>query len=265
MRSIHGIAVFTTALTLQLAAAAGASAQDFSWRGTIANGRTFELKNINGEVEAVAASGNEIRVTAQKRDNGRGDPEDVRIEVIEHDGGVTICAVYPTPRNQRQDNECVPGRGGRMNTKDNNVTVDFRVEIPRGVNAVLKSVNGGVEANGLSGDVEVATVNGDVEATSNDGLVRASTVNGSIDVSMGRSNWTGELEFETVNGSITVALPGELHSEVHASTVNGSISTDWPLTIRGRFGPKRLSGTVGNGGRTLSLSTVNGSIELVRR
>jgi DUF4097 and DUF4098 domain-containing protein YvlB len=52
---------------------------------------------------------------------------------------------------------------------------------------------------------------------------------------------------------------------VHASTVNGGISTDFPLTVQGRFGPKRLNGRIGDGGRTLSLTTVNGEIELRRR
>ena len=36
----------------------------------------------------------------------------------------------------------------------------------------------------------------------------------------------------------------------------------FPLTIQGRFGPRHLSGTIGGGGRTLQLSTVNGSIHL---
>jgi hypothetical protein len=34
------------------------------------------------------------------------------------------------------------------------------------------------------------------------------------------------------------------------------------LTITGRFGHRRLNGTIGNGGRRLELSTVNGSIKL---
>ena len=55
-----------------------------------------------------------------------------------------------------------------------------------------------------------------------------------------------------------------MNTEVHGSTVKGGISTDWPLTVQGRFGPKRLNGTIGSGGRSLSLSTVNGSIALVR-
>ncbi|MGQ0815721.1 MAG: DUF4097 family beta strand repeat-containing protein [Gemmatimonadota bacterium] len=65
-----------------------------------------------------------------------------------------------------------------------------------------------------------------------------------------------------MNGSITLELPDDLEADVEASTVNGSFSSDWPMTVRGRFGPKRVTGKIGNGGRELTLSTVNGDIEL---
>jgi DUF4097 and DUF4098 domain-containing protein YvlB len=92
----------------------------------------------------------------------------------------------------------------------------------------------------------------------------ASTVNGSITARLGSTNWRGDVELTTVNGGITVDLPASASMEVDASTVNGSMSTDFPLTIRGKWGPRRMSGTVGQGGRTLSLSTVNGSMQLRR-
>ena len=55
---------------------------------------------------------------------------------------------------------------------------------------------------------------------------------------------------------------GKLDTEVRASTVNGEIESDYPLTISGKFGPRRLRGTIGAGGRILNLSTVNGEIRL---
>ncbi len=247
---------------LLLAAPAAASAQDFSWNGNIAAGDAIEIKGVNGEIVAVAASGSEVRVSAHKEAGRRGNAEDVRLEVVRHDGGVTICAVYP---NDRQQNECAPGRAGRIGARNNDTKVEFRVEVPSGVNFIGKTVNGRVTARGLTGRVDAQTVNGAVEVDTR-GLARANTVNGSIEVNMDRADWDGELEFETVNGSIEIAIGAQdVNTEVRASTVNGSISTDWPLTIQGRFGPKRLNGTIGSGGRTLSVSTVNGSISLLKR
>jgi hypothetical protein len=244
--------------------AAPAAAQDFNWSGRVAQGRAIEIKNINGTVEAVAASGGQVRVTAEKRAGNRGDVDDVRFETIEHAGGITICAVYPTPDNAREPNECVAGTGGRMNTRDNNVRVDFRIEVPAGVDFIGRNVNGAVTATTIDGNVEAHTVNGDVEVSAT-GVVRGGTVNGSVDFVMGASDWRDDLSVETVNGGITLTFLGSLDTEVQASTVNGSIESDWPLTVRGRFGPKRVNGTIGNGGRSLSLNTVNGSITLRRR
>jgi DUF4097 and DUF4098 domain-containing protein YvlB len=87
-------------------------------------------------------------------------------------------------------------------------------------------------------------------------------VNGSIIASMGRANWSDALDFRTVNGGITLDLPANLSTEVRAETVNGDIVTDFPLMVTGRFGPRRLNGTIGNGGRRLDLATVNGTIRL---
>jgi len=44
--------------------------------------------------------------------------------------------------------------------------------------------------------------------------------------------------------------------------VNGDISTDFPITVTGKFGKRKLNGTVGSGGRLLEMNTVNGGIEL---
>ena len=46
-------------------------------------------------------------------------------------------------------------------------------------------------------------------------------------------------------------------------TVNGDIDTDFPVSAS-RISRRRIEGTIGGGGRTLSLETVNGSISLKR-
>ena len=253
----------TKALLLACAAVAlapaAARAQDFEWSGRVDRGDAVEIKNINGGIQATLASGDRVAVTAVKKDNGRGDPKDVRIEVVEHAGGVTLCAVYPDAGGRK--NECRPGDEGRLNSKDNEVSVEFTVQVPSGVNFVAHSVNGGIEARDLRSDVRAETVNGGVKVSTS-GVARASTVNGSIEAAMGRADWTGDLEFETVNGGITVRLPEGFGARVKASTVNGGMETDFPLTVQGRFGNRKIEGTIGGGGRDLSLETVNGTIRL---
>jgi DUF4097 and DUF4098 domain-containing protein YvlB len=247
-------------MALGLAVATTASAQDFNWHGRIAQGKRLEIKGVNGDVRAVLASGAEAVVNATKHSR-RSDPEEVEIKVVESEDGITICAVYPTPPRARRENSCEPGDRWHSSTDNNDVTVDFEVQVPAGVEFNGQTVNGEMSAEGLKADVRASTVNGSVRVTTT-GLAEASTVNGSVYVEMGRADWSDELDFSTVNGKITLVMPSKLDTEVRASTVNGEMESDYPMTVSGRFGPRRWRGTIGAGGRTLSLSTVNGEIRL---
>jgi len=237
-----------------------AQTDDFSWKKRMSAGQTLEIKGVNGDVRAVLASGSEAEVTATKNSR-RSDPDEVEIKVIEHADGVTICAVYPTPRRSRQENECAPGDEGHMNTENNDVNVTFVVKVPRGVHYAGRTVNGEIRVAGLESNVDVSTVNGSVRVSTT-GRAVANTVNGSIEASMGNADWDEDVAFTTVNGEISLDLPAEVNAELRASTVNGDIISDFPVTVRGRFGPRRVSGTLGRGGHELELETVNGSITL---
>lgn len=233
-------------------------AQDWDWQGTVDRGDAIEIKGVNGKIKAAGTSGGQVSVSAVKKGKD-DDPADVRIEVVEHAGGVTICAVYPDSNGKK--NECAPGDKGRLSSRDNDVSVEFTVQVPAGVRFIGKTINGGIEAGNVSADVVATTVNGDVRISSG-GLAKATTVNGSIHASLGRADWNGTLSFNTVNGGITVDLPAGVNADVSASTVNGGMESDFPLTVTGKWSMKNMKGTIGSGGRELELETVNGSIRL---
>ena len=154
-------------------------------------------------MEATPSSSGEVEVVAVKSSR-RSNTDEVRIEVVRHSEGVTICAVYPNSGGRA--NTCEPGNRGHMSVRNNDTEVNFTVRVPSGVRFDGHTVNGRVEANNLTADVEATTVNGDVEVTTT-GLASAKTVNGSITVVMGRADWSDDLEFKTVNGSIDVSMP----------------------------------------------------------
>jgi hypothetical protein len=231
------------------------------WRGTVAQGAAIEIKGVNGDIRAVPSQGAEVEVSAVMRGR-RNNPAEVRIDVVQHGDGVTICAMYPSPDSR--PNECQPGKGGRMNTRDNDVTVAFTVRVPPGVRFVGRTVNGDVAAESLGGPVSVSTVNGDINfSTSSYG--EATTVNGSIRGAMGTTQWNDRIEFRSVNGGVSLDLPADTSTDVVAATVNGSIETDFPIAVTGRVRPQRLTGVIGSGGRTLDIETVNGSVTLRKR
>src|SRR5256712_10011934 len=176
------LALLPAVAALALVPRAAAAQNEFHWKGKVAPGKAIEIKGVNGDVRAVAsAGGGDVEVTAVKHAR-RSDPNDVKIEVVQHEDGVTICAVYPS--DGRRENTCEAGDGGHMNVRDNDVTVDFTVRGPTGVRFLGKTANGEVEAAVLSSDVEANTGNGSIPH-STAGYAQAPTVNGAIVASPG--------------------------------------------------------------------------------
>jgi hypothetical protein len=261
------VALLASGLALVLPGTLFSQRTDFQWKGHLGAGKTIEIRGVNGDVRAMMSTGPDVEVTAIKRAR-RSDPDEVEIKVIEHADGVTICAVYPSSgRRFRRDwdsepNRCGPGES-HNHTDNNDVNVEFTVRVPAGVRLTGATVNGDVMVESLKSDVLATTVNGSVEVSTT-GYAEAETVNGSIRAAMKSTSWPDRLAFHTVNGGITLDLPDGFAADVDARTVNGDVSTDFPLTIQGRFGPRRVTGKIGGGGSRLSLATVNGSIQLRR-
>ena len=229
----------------------------FEWSGQVGEGQWIEIKGINGELTAMPATGDSVQVTAI-RSGFRSDPNEVEIVVVEHADGVTICAVYPS--SSSEPNACAPGDGGRNRTRNNDVKVEFEVHVPAGVRFAGRMVNAAIRAEDLTAEVRARTVNGSVRLSTSQGA-SAQTVNGSIRASFGGTAWEGESAFETVNGSIRLEVPEQINADLEIRTTNGRITTDLPITTT-RATRRRVEGTLGAGGPTLRLKTVNGSITL---
>ena len=284
----------TLALTiLALTAASPALAQQEEvWRGAVAQGAWLGAVTSNGDVRVTEADGGTATVRADVR---RGDRGDVRFEILEDDGRVTVCAVTPDVR--RCDHDGLDSRGG--NDRDR-IIVDLHVTLPRGAHvrassgngdvlvsaaageARASSGNGGVDVSGVQGPVSASSGNGAVRVEGVTGPVRASSGNGRIDVDAVRgpvraSSGNGDvrvrmaqlpeatdMRFSSGNGNIEVTLPADFSGEVEARSGSGSIDSDFPMTVQGRMSRGRLEGVIGQGGPRLELSTGNGWIRLRR-
>ena len=247
--------------------ASSAAAQDresdraFSWEGTIPAGSWLYVRNLNGAIRVDRAAGNGVEVTGTKRWR-RGDPDDVRIEAKKSGDNIVICAIWND--RTRCDEEGYSMRGDGWRGRENDTSVEFVVQLPAGVKLVTSTVNGSLDITGATSEVHAHTVNGGIEAASSGGPVRATTVNGSIVVKMNDVG-TQDLDFETVNGSIEVWVPEKLNADLDMRTVNGRVMSDFPMTVSGRINPRRIRATVGDGGRRISFSTVNGSVDLRKK
>jgi hypothetical protein len=237
------------------------TSDEVRWSGTLQAGKSIEVKGINGDISAVASSGNQVEVIATKRSR-RGDVGTVQIKVVEHDRGVTICALYPTEDGSY--GSCGSSdslKGPRTNNPRNDVKVDFEVRVPAGINLEARTVNGDISVKSLMSNVVSRSVNGSIDISTS-GYADAATVNGSIMAKLGNSNWTGLLNFTTVNGAISIDMPADVNADVEAQTLNGKIVSDFQLNAETSKSPKQLRGKIGSGGRELLLKTVNGGINL---
>ena len=270
---LHSIALRLAMLaTISAAPVTRASAQrvektiDFKWSDRIASGRWVRVHGMNGKVTVGQASGDRVDVTAVKRWT-RGNPDDVRIEARKDGEDIEICALWG--KQTSCDGE---GRHGRRhrddydNDNDDDIAVDFTVLIPRGTRIAAGSVNGSIYVTGATADAELATVNGNIRVETGAGPLTASTVNGGVNAKITGESVNNSMTFSTVNGSVFAELPANFGADVMMTTVNGSLQTDFPMTVQGRIDPHHLSVHVGTaGGPRITLTTVNGDVELRKR
>ena len=265
MKAIRTIATFAAIAALATPSAAQQSAgttsndNTFDWSGAIPEGSWLRIANLNGAISVEPASGNTAEVHGEKKWR-EGDPSRVRFVVSKDGDNVTVCALW------HEDDSCdEDGYRSRGHHDDdhNDVSVKFTVKLPKGVRVRANSVNGALDIAGASAEVVAHTVNGRIDAASTSGPVDAETVNGSIHVRMDAipSN-TESLEYSTVNGSVTLEVPSSFSGELEMETVNGSLQSDFPVTMQGRFNPRHLRAKIGDGGPTIRLRTVNGSVQL---
>lgn len=258
----------------------GRDSNVWRWDGRVEAGKWMNIFNVNGSVDFTPSEDNSVHVVAEKRTRDGRDTDDIHYEVVQAGGNVTICAIWND--NSRCEDGGVESFRNRGNN-DNHTSVKFTVRVPRSVKVGAHSVNGGVSVSGVGAQVRAESVNGGVKVLNTNGPVVAHTVNGGVDVStaigpvsaetvngnvdarMAALQGDDDMDFKTVNGSVSITVPARFDATFRFDTVHGGIDSDFPMTMSGRWGPRHASGTIGNGGRDIRASSVNGSIELRRQ
>ncbi len=260
LAAIAALALSGSTVVAQQSAGTGSNDDTFDWSGAIPAGSWLRIANLNGSIDVEPASGGTAEVHGEKKWR-RGDPSKVRFVVSKDGDNVTVCALWHEDDSCDEDGYHSSNHHGDDDHDD--VSVRFTVKLPKGVRVRTSSVNGSLDIAGASAQVVARTVNGRIDAASTSGPVDARTVNGSIHVRMDAvPSSTEELEYSTVNGSVTIEVPSNFGGELEMNTVNGSLQSDFPVTMQGRFNPRHLRAKIGDGGPTIRLKTVNGSVEL---
>jgi hypothetical protein len=234
----------------------GPGDNDFEWTGQVAQGLAIEIKGVSGGITASLASGSEVEVYALK-EGRQDDPSTVTIDVVQHDGGVTICSMYPDAAGQ-PPNVCAPGTDGHLSNNENDVVVTYSVRVPAGVHFVGRTIAGNVAGQGLDGNAFAYIVSGNVDIDVT-GIAEAQTVSGLIDVEIGESDPDEDLIFSAVSGNVTVRVPANTNADARLSVVSGVPTSDFPIV---ETSPGIWEATLGAGGSLISLSAVSGNVTL---
>ncbi|GGO85522.1 DUF4097 family beta strand repeat-containing protein [Wenjunlia tyrosinilytica] len=173
-------------------------------------------------------------------------PIGTRVEL----GVVSACAV-------------VSGIGGRTSVRGVNGDTTL-VGVSGSVDA--NTVSGNVDAQAVSGDLKVNTVSGEltvVEGTG--GRVKADSVSGGMVLDLDPRTGT-DVRLNTVSGEVAIRLPDPGDAKVDANTASGAVSNAFDeLRLTNQWGAKRLTGTLGKGNGKLRVTTVSGSVALLRK
>ena len=212
-----------------------------------ANGRV-SLSNVNGPVRVAAWDRNEVKVDAVKRARTQAALNEAEIVVDAQPDSIDIKTKYPEDNRNRDT-----------------ARIDYTVTVPKGARLdQIKTVNGAVEVQGVSGPVRASSVNGTVSGQRLEGEVNLSTVNGGVEADLLRTDAAKSISLRSVNGTVSLRLPQGTNMHLSVATVHGTIESDFDLPVRKiGFGPGRnLDTIIGKGGADVQLHTVNGRVLL---
>ncbi len=210
-----------------------------------ANGN-FSIKNVNGGITISAWDKNEVEIDAVKTASSDDKLHEARIEVAGSGHSVDVRTKYPSWGS------------------NNGAKVEYTIHVPRGAKLfAVETVNGGIHIDGPTNLIKAKTVNGKVEVWNAGGELEMESVNGELKASLNNAG-KNSARLKVVNGSISLSMPSSTNAHVKASTVTGGIQTDLPLTVdKPRYGPgAKVDSTLGSGGASIEIESVNGTIYL---
>ena len=257
-----------------------------------------EIVNISGSVEVYGWSRNSVQVSGELGDK----VEELILERNGNNVLVKVKVPRNNSNNISSDLEVRVPEGSSIDVST--VSADINVEGVEGEQALqtvsgdveteshgsdisAESVSGDVEVVGNGGDAETSanTVSGDVSVVGVSGTVAAEAVSGDVEVRdgsfqrAGLNTVNGEIDFhaglrdggrltvESVNGDVDIQFGGDVSARFDIETFNGDISNCFgPKAERtSKYAPGwELSFTEGDGNGRVTISTLNGDIEICK-
>src|SRR5882672_5129771 len=237
-----------------------------TWNRSAVQARATGGRDVQLRVEV---SGRRVTVEVEDEDHEPYDgdlsltvPADMALSINSQDGNIEVIG-----SKAELDIETVEGsisvEGGSGVVTLHSTDGEIQVSAAKG-RIELNAVDGSISGRDLEGDIRAESVDGSVMLENvNASGVEATTVDGSITLS-GALQSGGRYRLGSHDGNVTLAVPA-LDASVSVSTFSGSFESDFPVTLTGSRGGKRMSFTVGNGAASVELESFDGAIRIERR
>jgi DUF4097 and DUF4098 domain-containing protein YvlB len=278
----HRSALIVAAVLATGLFAAGAHAEEYMKTYTVSNRANVRIDTNDGSVNVTTGDTKEVEFRVEYK--GYVLDKSLQIESSQHGDEVELTARIPVRFFISF------GMSRRLH---------IEVRMPKDADLQVKTGDGSVKAEGVSGNIDlhssdgaltVSSLKGTVRLHTSDGSIEGSDLDGKLDASTsdGRIRLSGRFDVLSVksndgsvgvealrgskmdagwsiassDGSVNVALPPDLPANIDASSSDGHISSDIPITMEGDMSKSKVHGKMNGGGPTLTIHTGDGSIHL---
>jgi DUF4097 and DUF4098 domain-containing protein YvlB len=216
-----------------------------------ATGNTqVRVEGINGDIVITGNSEASTVIVAGEREVGSESAQDAEdhlqyLEVSVSDLGSEILAKTTQPDD----------------TQGRSYIVNYNITLPENMVVVANNVNGTMTVNSMESSVTAGITNGQVELNNINGSTSVNLINGQIGAEV-TLPLDGTITMSVTNGNINLRIPQDTSADFSANVVNGIINTT-NLDIQDvSSSDNSVSGTLSDGRGTITLSTVNGNINV---
>lgn len=253
-------------LTLTLAASLPAFADEWSKTYNLSGKPDLKIETSDANIRVTTWDQNTIEAKVITTRYKIGE-DGIRIE--EHQSGDQVELDVRYPHHE-------------FNIGWSNHRVDIIVQMPREAKVNFRTGDGGIEIDGLKGELDLHSgdgserlenVEGKLRASTSDGHIHANgrfneldlkTGDGHLDVQVNSgSTMSSPWRLETGDGNISLAIPADLAADVDLHTGDGHIDLEnVSITTGEMVRQNSLRGKLNGGGSLLTVHTGDGSIHL---
>ncbi len=126
--------------------------------------------------------------------------------------------------------------------------------------ATLKNTSGNILLeNSKITNLETKVISGRIFLNDVSGNISGRSISGSVDIDLEKLE--GDIRFKLTSGRFTLNVDSEeINSSIDLNTLSGRVSCDYPITVSGSMGKKRLSGISGREDFNIEVSNTSGSL-----